>query len=51
MKAFYLEFAELDIETADEVLKDIATLVEQLGRLFIRQDFLNVLIWSFEVRE
>lgn len=36
METFDLELVKFDEETANEVLKDIATVVEQLGRLFFR---------------
>lgn len=49
MEPFDLELAELDVESANEVLKDIATFIQQLGRLLVRQDLLYVLIWSLKV--
>ena len=51
METFDLELVEFDKETADEVLKDIAAVVDQLSCLFVRQDLLYVLFWLFEIRE
>ena len=51
VETFDLELFEFDKETADEVLKDIAAVVDQLSCLFVRQDLLYVLFWLFEIRE
>lgn len=51
MKAFDLQLAELDIKVCDEVLKDVSALGHQLGRLFVGDDLLDVLLWPLEVRE
>jgi hypothetical protein len=51
VETFDLELVEFDKETADEVLKDIAAVVDQLSCLFVRQDLLYVLFWLFEIRE
>ena len=51
VETFDLELVKFDKETADEVLKDIAAVVDQLSCLFVRQDLLYVLFWLFEIRE
>ena len=51
VETFDLELVEFDKETADEVLKDIAAVVDQLSCLFVCQDLLYVLFWLFEIRK
>lgn len=51
VETFDLELVEFYKETADEVLKDIVAVVDQLSCLFVRQDLLYVLFWLFEIRE
>ena len=51
MEAPNLQFAKLDVEIGNEVLKNVAALGHQLGRLLIREHLLDVLIRLLEVRE
>jgi hypothetical protein len=51
VETFDLELVEFDKETADEVLKDIAAVVDQLSCLFVCQDLLYVLLWLFKIWE
>lgn len=46
-----LQLAKLDVEVGDEVLEDVAAFGHELGRLFVRQDLLDVLFRLLEVGE
>ena len=51
MEAFDLKFAEFHVEVVDKVFKYIARLGHKSRRLLIRQNFFDVLIRPFEIRE
>jgi len=51
VETFNLQLVKFDKETAYEVLKDIAAVINQLCSLFICQDLLNVLFWFFKIRK
>ena len=51
MEAFDLKFAEFHVEVVDKVFKYIARLGHKSRRLLIRQNFFDVLIRPFKIRE
>ena len=51
VEAFDLKFAEFHVEVVDEIFKYIARLGHKSRRLLIRQNFFDVLIRPFEIRE
>ena len=51
MEAPDLKFAELDVESVNEVFKDVARLGHQFSGLLVSQDFFYVLVWPLKVCE
>lgn len=51
MKASDLQLSKLHVKVGNEVLKDVSALGHQFCRLLVRDNLLDVLLRSLEVRE
>ena len=51
METSDLQLSKFDVKVLNEILKDISTFAHQLGRLLVRENFMDELIRSLKVGE